>query len=416
MLKKIISVLLCVILPFGGMIMLTSCQTVQNNYTLQFVTTPLQTDGEIATFPCNINLNEAIFDSTPSRLNKDLSMLSLTLSSAAYSYTYALSNLEVMGFEHLAKFNYADNYNSDAIGTIIASKKLYDTTVIAIIFRGTYEREWYSNFDIGRDVKTTKVHHGFNNASEFALDKLNMYITNYGIDRDHLKFLVTGHSRGAAVANLVSKSLIDTHGPNNVYAYTFATPNTTTDENAGDNRYSGIFNFVNPEDFIAHIPLKDWGFTKYGTTIAFPQNNGSDSYNEKLEKVSAYYKELKGRELKTFGGTQKQDKFISAAYKLAPTVTDYYDTKYEIAGLELSVYEYMTVVANVLNNENIISNGLILLGSQGTVFEPFANYIMSGMETENENFSMDYDNSMIGYAHTAETYLAWMSVYLEDID
>ena len=394
--------------------MLTSCNTALNSYTLQFVTTPLETNGDISTFPYSVELNDATFKSTPSKFNKELSMLSLTLSSAAYSYTYALDNLETMGFEHLSKFNYADNYESDAVGTIIASKKLDDTTIVALIFRGTFEKEWYSNFDIGRDVKNTKVHRGFNNASEFALKKLDMYINNYGIDRDHCKFLLTGHSRGAAVANLVSKSLIDTYGPNNVYAYTFATPNTTTDENAKDSRYAGIFNFVNPEDFIAFIPLKDWGFTKYGTTIAFPKNNGSDSYNEKLKKVSSYYEELKGKPLKTYGGTQKQDEFINTAKKLAPTITDYYDTKYEIAGLQLSVHEYMTVVANVLNNDNIISNGLILLGSEGTVFEPFADYIMNGMQ-DSENFSLDYENSMIAYAHTAETYLAWMSVYTEDM-
>ena len=415
MLKKIISLILCAIIPFGGMIMLTSCQTVQNSYTLQFVTTPLQTNGEINTIPCDITLSDATFSDTPDNFNKDLSLLSLTLSSAAYSYTYALDNLETLEFEHFGKFNYSDEYNSDAVGTIIASRKLYDTTIVAVIFRGTYEKEWFSNFDIGRDVNTTKVHSGFSKARDFALEKLSMYIANYGIDRDHCKFLITGHSRGAAVANLVSKSLIDIYGPNNVYAYTFATPNTTTDENAGDNRYAGIFNFINPEDFIAYIPLKNWGFSKYGTTIAFPKNNSSDAYNEKLSKVSQYYKSMRNRELKTFGGTQQTEKFIDTAFKLAPTITDYYDTKYEIAGLELSVHDYMTVVANVLNNENIISNGLILLSSQGTAFEPLSNYIMSGMETEADGFSLDYDNSMIAYAHTAETYLAWMYVYTQDI-
>lgn len=415
MVKKIISAMLCVIIPFGGMIMLTSCDTVQNNYTLQFVTTPIQTDADVSTIPCDITLSDTTFSATPSSFSKDLSLLSLTLSSAAYSYTYALDNLETLGFEHFGKFNYSDEYNSNAVGTIIASKKLYDTTIVAIIFRGTFEKEWFSNFDIGRDVNTTKVHSGFNKAREFALKKLDMYIANYGIDRDHCKFLVTGHSRGGAVANLVSKSLIDTYGPSNVYAYTFATPNTTTDENASDNRYAGIFNFINPEDFIAYIPLKSWGFTKYGTTIAFPKNNSSDTYNEKLSKASQYYESLKGRELKTFGGTKQMEEFINTAFKLAPSITDYYDTKYEIAGLQLSVHEYMTVVANVLTNENIISNGLILMSSDGTAFEPFSNYIMSGMETESDGFSLDYDNSMIAYAHTAETYLAWMYVYTEDM-
>ncbi len=395
--------------------MLTSCENTKTNYTLSFITTPLYAEGSTEETRCEIALEDSFFTSTPSEFNEQLALSALTLSSTAYSYTYALDNLEAMGFEHMAKFNYSDNYSQDAAGLIIASKKIENAIIIAIILRGTYNKEWYSNFEIGRDVASTKVHEGFSRAKDFALEKLAMYITNYGIDRDHIKFLVTGHSRGAAVANLLSKTLIDHYGPNNIYSYTFATPNTTLDENAGDSRYSGIFNFVNPEDFIAYIPLKEWGFTKYGTTIVFPQNNGSDKYNKNLERVARYYKELKGRELKTYGGTDSKNEFLAAAFKLAPTVKDYYDTKYEIAGLKLSVYDYMNIVAHLLNEENMISNGLIMLSSDDTVFEPLKNYIMSGMMSEDADFSLDYENSLISYAHTAETYLSWMKVYLEDI-
>ncbi len=395
--------------------MLTSCEYSLDNYTLQFVTTPLSSDSDVSTLDFDISLTENTFNNTPRDFNKDLAMLSLTLSSAAYSYTYALDNLETMGFEHLSKFNYSDEYDADAVGTIIASRKLGNSDIVAIIFRGTFEKEWYSNFDIGRHVDATKVHRGFNNATQFALKKLDMYIHNYGIDRDHCKFLVTGHSRGAAVANLMSKSLVDTYGTDNVYAYTYATPNTTTDENATDTRYSGIFNFVNSEDFITHIPLKEWGFTKYGKTIAFPKNNTSEEYHEKLRKVSEYYQNIRSREFKTYENPDEPADFLNTAFTLAPTISDYYDKKYDIAGLKLSVYDYMTVVANVLNNENIISNGLILLSSDGTVFEPLSDFIMSGMIDNKENFSLNYENSMISYAHTAETYLAWMSVYTEDM-
>lgn len=415
MVKKLISVSLSVMLLIGGIIMMTACKTTDKNYTLSFVTTPLYSQGEVTSRETSLSLDEEYFKIAPSKFNKNLALVSLTLSSTAYSYTYAIENLETMGFEHIAKFNYAENYNEDAVGIIIASKKFGDTTIVSITLRGTYEKEWYSNFDIGRDVSYTKAHAGFKNASDYALEKLMMYMVNYGTDRDHCKFLVTGHSRGAAVANLMSKELIDTFGANNVYAYTFATPNTTTDKNATDNHYAGIFNFINPEDFISYIPLESWGFTKYGTTIVFPENNGSDEYKNKLDRVSEYYEELKGRPLKTFNGTDKQKIFLEKAFKLAPTIKDYYDTRYEIAGLELSMYEYMCVVAHILNDENVISNGLILLGSDDTVFEPFKNYIMSGMNSNNGDFSLDYESSMIGYAHTAETYLAWLKVYIEDI-
>lgn len=415
MFKKFISILLCVIIPIGGMLMLTSCKSQNENITLSFVTTPLSQNGDVTQCPYEIKLNDSSFDASPLDFNKELAKTALILSSTAYSYTYALDNLEAMGFEHLSKFNYGDNYERDAVGAIIASRKFSDSTVMCIILRGTYMKEWYSNFDIGHNIHSTKVHEGFNKACEFTLEKLKMYMVNYGIDRDHCKFFVTGHSRGAAVANLVSKKLIDAYGTNNVYSYTFATPNTTTSEEASDTRYSGIFNFVNPEDFICTIPLKEWGFTKYGTTISFPENNESSAYNEKIERVSAYYEKLKGRPLKTYSGTKQLDSFLEAAIKLSPTVSDYYNTKYEIAGLELSLYEYMNIVSHVLNEDNLISNGLILLNSDGTAFEPLKNYIMFGMDMQEVSFSLDYEGSMISYAHAAETYLAWLEVYLQDI-
>lgn len=395
--------------------MLTSCETQNENITLSFITTPLYQGGSVSQYPCEISLREESFNVSPLKFNKELAKTALILSSTAYSYAYALENLEAMGFEHLSKFNYGDNYDKDAVGAIIASRKFSDTTVVCIILRGTLKKEWYSNFDIGHDVHNTHVHEGFNNASDFVLKKLKMYMVNYGVDKDHCKFLVTGHSRGAAAANLVSKKLIDKYGTNNVYAYTFATPNTTTSTDATDTRYSSIFNFVNPEDFICSIPLEGWGFTKYGTTISFPVNNGSEEYDQKLEQVSEYYEKLKGRPFKTYSGTDDLNTFLESAMEISPTISDYYNTKYEIAGLQLSLYEYMNIVSHVLNEDNLISNGLILLNSEGTAFEPFADYIMSGMDTENIDFTLDYEGSMISYAHAAETYLSWLEIYLQDI-
>lgn len=394
--------------------MLTSCQTQAQTYTLDFITTPLGSDNNTVTYSYNVSLSASDFESPPSQFSPTLAKTALVMSSTAYSYTYALDNLETLGFEHKAKFNYGDSYSQNGVGTIIASKQIGDTTLVFIILRGTLGKEWYSNFDISKDSMQTGVHQGFNNASKFTLSKLEMYMVNYGIDRDHCKFLVTGHSRGGAAANLVSKSLIDTYGPNNVYAYTFATPNTTTDKNSTDSHYAGIFNFVNPEDFIAYIPLESWGFTKYGTTITFPPAQRSD-YSEKIEKVEQYYEQLEGKPFKSFNGTEQKEAFISKALELAPTVEDYYDTKYEIAGLELSLYEYMTVLANVINDENAISNGLILLCSNDTEFEQIKDFIMSGMDIDTSNPTLDYEDSLIAYAHTAQTYLAWLEAYTENM-
>ena len=70
-----------------------------------------------------------------------------------------------------------------------------------------------------------------------------------------------GHSRAAAVANVLGAYLINEG--KEPFVYTFACPNTTTASDA-DN-YKGIFNVVNGDDLIPKLPLASWGFCRYGT-------------------------------------------------------------------------------------------------------------------------------------------------------
>ena len=94
-------------------------------------------------------------------------------------------------------------------------------------------------------------------------------------------FLVTGHSLGAAVANLVAEHLNlckDTnHCPGSrtekdIYAYTFATPKTENDITKYDNKKNqNIFNILNNNDIVTFVPTNfskpnwsDNGWTRYG--------------------------------------------------------------------------------------------------------------------------------------------------------
>lgn len=393
--------------------MLTSCQAQPQNFTLKLVTTPIMADDDTSAYSYTVSWDKSTFETSPDIFNPSLARTALVLSSAAYQYECTLDNLDILGFTHKAKFNYGDNYDENAVGLIMAEKQVGDKTVVALIMRGTYKKEWYSNFDIGYEIASTKVHNGFNSAAEFTLDKIDMYLSNYGIDRDNTKFLITGHSRGAAVANLVAKMLVDKYGKDNIYAYTFATPNTTTSDNAQSALYSGIFNFVNPEDFIAAIPPASWGFTKYGTTITFPSADTDDNYEEKLSKISQYYEQYKGREYLSYGGIDKLSAFLDTATTLAPTVKDYYDTKYDLAGLKLSLHDYMNIVADMLNEENMIANGLIMLSVEDSKFEPIQNYILSGIDIGAISTEIDYESALLSYSHPTETYLAMLDVYIE---
>lgn len=94
-------------------------------------------------------------------------------------------------------------------------------------------------------------------------------------------FLVTGHSLGAAVANLVAEHLNSCKDTNHcpgsrtekdIYAYTFATPKTENDITKYDNKKNqNIFNILNNNDIITFVPTNfskpnwsDNGWTRYG--------------------------------------------------------------------------------------------------------------------------------------------------------
>lgn len=403
-----VSTFIMAILIFGGMLMLSSCQQQNQTVTLNFLSNPLSSSGT-STIPYDFMWDDSIMDTDPVEFSPQLSELCLILSSATHSSSTVLDDLEILGFEHKAKFNYGDNKEGDAVGIAIASKQLSDTTLVAIILRGTLDAEWYSNFDIGNSTN----HNGFQNACDHTLKKLDMYLTNYGIDIDHTKFLVTGHSRGGAAANLVAASLIDTYSKDNVYAYTFATPNTTKSPDYNHSKYKGIFNFVNPQDFICYIPLQSWGFNKYGKTITFDTEQSCNDYQEKYDKVKSRFYSYSNHQLNAYKDTSQLNNFLQCAHTLAPTVDDYYNKKYTIDDKQLSLYEYMMTIGYILNDKEVADNTLIMLSSQSSELAPLTDFILNGLDFDPVTFNLNFDNSYIAHAHTYETYLAWLLTYIE---
>lgn len=188
--------------------------------------------------------------------------------------------------------------------------------IVFVAIRGTWgsPEEWVSNGTIGanekldgfcegaekyglygyvKDWNDPEAHLGFDvYASRVYRGLIKFLEKQNGVDSNSdISFLVTGHSRGAAVANLVGKKLLDKdnvmpanvtpNGSNteslktvsnkftnsNVYTYTFAAPNNTTASNVGDSKYNSIFNIVNEKDPVPYVAPAQWGFSKYGRTL-----------------------------------------------------------------------------------------------------------------------------------------------------
>jgi len=151
--------------------------------------------------------------------------------------------------------------------------------IILISVRGTNGsfEEWSSNFDVGADTNeylsmtgehpewTDRLNHkGFDVTANRVMAAVSAYLSDTAVlDADaEPVYWITGHSRGAAVANIMGAKY-EREGKI-TYVYTFASPNTTTDQTASE--VKSVFNVINGDDLIPLLPLTEkWGFCRYGT-------------------------------------------------------------------------------------------------------------------------------------------------------
>lgn len=277
--------------------------------------------------------------------NHTLANTSLALCGASYASAAATKNaLEAFGFEQVKSYNYGRTLSEndcDYVCYSFGSKEVLlndgsTAYLIAVIIKGTSgNEEWYSNFDIGYDIR----HKGFDTAAGRLFDDLKAYMATIHREnpsyKNTNKFLVTGHSRGAAVANLISARLSDSdYSTNrNVYGYTFATP--AVSKQASETGYENIFNIVSGEDFVPQLPLAKWGFKRYGVDLSLPSRSyyRSGQFSVVSDKMCNKFEQLTGESFKEydgfFSGTCKVDAVISEVYRLAPNIILYYTKEHD---------------------------------------------------------------------------------------
>ncbi|MBO4297875.1 MAG: hypothetical protein J5998_03675 [Clostridia bacterium] len=152
----------------------------------------------------------------------------------------------------------------------VAAYAVYDKaldgggTAVVIAIRGTGEGEWPLNLEL-----MPSGNYDLDYAENFwlAAEDVLAAQADYLDALDGPVFLVTGHSRGAGVANILGARLTDRFGAENVYAYTFAAPRTVRGDYPA---YENIFNVINPADIVTLLPLPQWGFERYGVDRILP--------------------------------------------------------------------------------------------------------------------------------------------------
>ncbi len=224
----------------------------------------------------DLNWGWNLFDKNASEYDHNLAMAGLLLSKAAYDGTESIK-------QRLSDFKFSDyyfaRYRNDPSpfepGRSIAAKKINiggkEKIVIAVVVRGTSNvvPDWTTN--------VLALVDGFDNATSEVMKDLNDSMKNIkkelgvSLTKENTLFFITGHSQGGAVAGLLSNLVRSYANQENIFTYTFASPNYDVDNNDAPS-YTNVHNIINTDDFIPQC-FRHWniagvfgeqGFKRYG--------------------------------------------------------------------------------------------------------------------------------------------------------
>ncbi len=227
---------------------------------------------------------------------------------------------------------------------------------------------------------------------------------------------MSGYSRAAATSNRLGALLQDERlvRPEDLYVYTFATPNVTKQEDAPS--YQSIYNIVGAFDPVPMVPFADWGFTRYGQTFVRPAPQINRDYVKRVAPVALLHLRYTGTPYwSNLSGISAVGKLLSSlsesvrdtqeyTEKLQPLLMDLWAKRNSRLGMLTTFISHFTLkeesLSGVLRNFfSIISNSLgeSMLQGEGA-FAP----------QWQEDKSLR-DN--LAREHFPEGYMAWVSAY-----
>ena len=215
-----------------------------------------------------------------------------------YDYSLIFKELGFNNTAHIESFKqkeYNDDQN-DSVTMNLAYKNVddkYDTFIVVI--RGCFSAgEWNGLFDCGApdinyfnltgkhsEWENTNVHKGIDVAVNRAKDYISEFVNEYDTNKPNT-ILLTGHSRGATIANILGMEYEEENYAK-VYTYAFSPMKATL--NPKD--CSSIFNIFDSNDFFVDlIPFSEEKYERNGTDISIDIKN-----NVELQKKIAEIKD-----------------------------------------------------------------------------------------------------------------------------
>ena len=370
----------------------------------------------------SVNWDDAWFNTSSYTYNHDLATTAAALAASAYTEKNIEAALrDGLGFdshasveEHPSGGGYGGNY--DQVGYSIETRTTANgVPIIAVIVRGTPGNgEWLSNLNVADTLKGSdaETHEGFALAASKVLEAFKSYVGDNDVDLDKARVLITGHSRGASVSNILGAELNDGNGnvngalsPDRIYTYTFESPTTTLSSSRKSSSYDNIFNIVNPEDVITRVPLCEWGYGRYGKDLVLPSrsNTDRDVYKALLSEMNGYFEEFSGETFRGYlAGTLTASAISIEICALAPTTRMYY-SNYLVGVPPRGMFERVVKAAIMgtadASDYAILSSALVIPQYNSILTAVFGTGVLNGAFVTGKG---------VVHGHTQETYVSWM--------
>ncbi len=330
----------------------------------------------------------------------------------------AISYLEQAGFTEIQSDDYDKNPSIYTVSTIMGHQKIgsgddaFEMIAIGVCGQG-YMDEWESNFTISYgNTEGQEIHSGFERSSRLIYDRIFGYIANHHLSGT-IKVWITGFSRAAAVSNVTAKWLCDSDvfDEDTVFAYTFATPQTTLKPEYG--KYQNIYNIVGKSDPVPMIPFSDWGFGRYGVTLTTPSVEADSAFKEKRIKANAIYKEITGIDYWVNPEMDKQIRnILYYLLKICPDINTY---RYSLQDQLIHLWEDRSPVNVISRFLDIASDPLLIQEKnrdEANAFLDYMAYLLKDALTSRNSFRIYNQNASVGsnlaQAHTPELYISWV--------
>lgn len=407
---------------------------------------------------------DEFLDTDPRVYSQELAGPLSALAACVYGYRLDMDveTLAGLGFDKDRLFRRYGNdlhyddpvWGRDQIGFTFATKRAFlggeMRDVLFVLLRGTFGRtEWVSNMNAcnawgaqlePRTEAQPPHHEGFNRAADCVAAALAAYIASNRIDLATAKVVVTGHSRGAAVANILGARLdeaSDGIAPSpfagvrrdNIFVYTFATPNSVmrTDVDVSAPRYDNIFNIINPEDMVPLVPILKWNARRYGHDLHLHDYGelgmfgalADSGYNEMKDA----FREMCGYEYwHTLFGTNSTAVVPALLGAIAPTLPDLYSVPpaQRATGNMTSIHSILeTVIYRSMQDPVEEERDISLGGDVGKLSKAYAN-VSDPVESADDYFytpdGRDFSRQpgffdipwRLSCMHATQTYIAWM--------